>query len=356
MATKTKTKKKTTVNPDDLAIIAGQNAVTYGPQINQIRDLTRQADEQYRSDIEAAKSGAKSAIMYASNAIPTVGDIFNRAKADEAKSHKLVTAVVGVPTANDPFSRALASEAEGQRNRTSTSRTGALTELQNRITGAAAGKQLAITQAKSARSKTRGLLSQKLQDILQEQGAVTSANLTTMRSDRAAARAKTRLEQDKLNAKDQTAADKAAAEKAKAKQKHQTEVHSATSDFTTRIENAMGTWDQYAKKTAPKTEIKEVGGKQVEQVVMQDGKPVMEPITPSEVKDLMLDAGYTPGEVHIALLRRVGKPMDAAAMRYLRGLKGKNIRIPRAWLPAQGVVGAAPLAPSGPGSTEMRPT
>lgn len=336
MATKTKTKKKTTappINLDDLAIIGGQNAVTYGPQINQIRDLNRQTDEQYKSDIEAAKSNSSSAQMYAKRAIPTLKDIYHDAAGENSRAHKLVTAVIG-PQGNDPFSRALASEAEGQRNRTTSGKAGSLSEMQDRITGAESGKQFAITQAKRERSKTKGLLSQKLADILQEQGAVTAAGLTTLRTNRDALTQKAQTEADKEQAKTDAATKKENAKKREQAAKHKGEVRTATGDLKKRIEDAIGSWAQFATNAAPRTEIKEVDGKQVETIVLdpKTHKPVMDPATPSEIKSMMIDAGYTPGEIHIALLRRVGKPLDSQALTYIKAMKAKGVRIPREWL------------------------
>jgi hypothetical protein len=53
-------------------------------------------------------------------------------------------------------------------------------------------------------------------------------------------------------------------------------------------------------------------------------------VTPSDIKKI-LGQKHDAGMIHVALLVKVGKPLDKAAIDYLHS-KDPNIRIPREWL------------------------
>lgn len=92
-----------------------------------------------------------------------------------------------------------------------------------------------------------------------------------------------------------------------------------------RIADAQDAWDQFRQRPVAIVDPK-------------SGKPAKDPKTgkftrpPSvaEIREWMSKAGYTPGEVHVALLRRVGRSLDKAAIDYLHSI---DVRIPREWLP-----------------------
>jgi hypothetical protein len=365
-------KKKTptsSIPPADLAILAGRNAVTYTPQINQVRDLVRQSDEQYRSDIQAAKANAITAATAARNAIPQMRDIYGDARKDTDATHRTASAAVqGVGPAADVFSSAQAREQGAARDRLTSARSGALSELQNRIVGAESGRQLAITQARKERGKTRDVLSQKLADILQEQGATSTAALAEMQAGRDAATSKANEKAATQKAKDDAAAQKTKDAATLKRQEHIKQVHTATGDYQNKIADAQADWDTFSRKKAPRTETVMENGKpkidsktgQVVTRTVVDGKGnvVYDYPTPDELRGMLAnvrDANghikYTPGDIHIALLvgngpHHPGKPLDAAALAYLKKLAGHGVRIPRAWTQAAyGGNGTAP--PSG---------
>jgi hypothetical protein len=127
-------------------------------------------------------------------------------------------------------------------------------------------------------------------------------------------------------AKDKAAADKTAATKKAADDKRIAGVHKATGDFQARIGDAVGDWNRVSKEPFPYQEekVQKVNGK--DKVVKVNKS---RPATDAEVRGAMRKQGYTAMEIHIALLRRVNKPLDQAAIDYMHG---KGLRIPREWL------------------------
>lgn len=117
------------------------------------------------------------------------------------------------------------------------------------------------------------------------------------------------------------------AEKRKAKadeDKRIAGIRQKSGDFATHITDAVGDWNLTSKQPfqLPDTEKIENGKK----VKVPGGT---RPKTTQEIREQMRALGYTPGEIHIALLRRVGKPLDQAAIDYMHS---KGVRIPRDWL------------------------
>lgn len=351
MATKTK-KRPTTIpglegldlsglSPDDVTSIRGQQALVYSPQLNQIRDLHRQLGDQYKQDLSSAGTNADSARMYATKAIPEVQQIFANAKTAAQAGTKTVNGVMdkyGAGDGADPFRRALAREQQSASDRIANEGAKAHQELKDRVTAAESGRQFAIAAAKKDYRKGKDTLSQKLLDILQEQGASTAGMAADIRSSKMQTVAAAEREQAKLDSK---AADKA--EKHDADESKRIKgVRDTTNSYVRKIADAEADWHSLANDGIPQTrwtqkEDKDGHKSWVQVPVIKDRQQTTARPTPSQIKVAMgemRDANghlkYTPGDVHIMLLASQGKPLDAAALAYLKRMK--DTRIPRAWI------------------------
>lgn len=373
MATKTK-KRPTTIpglegldltglSPDDVTSIRGQQALVYSPQLNQIRDLHRQLTDQYHSDLTSAGTNADSARMYATKAIPEVQQIFHNAKTAAQAGTDTVNGVMdkyGAGSGADPFRRALAREQQSAADRISTEGAKAQQELQDRVTAAESGRQYAITAAKKDYRKGTDTLSQKLLDILQEQGATTAGLAANIRGTKMSTAASVLKDQARLDAKSadkKAAADAKAAEQARkdkaAETKRVAGVRTASGDYVNKVADAAAEWKRYTETgIAVKIPDPDNAGKQIQKTYEADGvdsfgrkvkagDPVFRQATTNEIRNqlgTMRDTDghlkYTPGDIHVMLLRRANKPLDAAALGYLRKLANHGVRIPRDWLQA----------------------
>jgi hypothetical protein len=165
----------------DQIIAASEGDVRYGPQISQIRDLYRQAAKQKKSDIGAARETAASAIAYANAQRPTVKNVYARGV---EQANKTATGINAVLTrslgADSPYAAEIAAETGGSKNRINEAKIGALTDLTNRATGAAAGRALAINQARAAYGENKRTLGTKLTDLLGEKGAYVAGRYATL--------------------------------------------------------------------------------------------------------------------------------------------------------------------------------
>lgn len=110
-------------------------------------------------------------------------------------------------------------------------------------------------------------------------------------------------------------------------QKHVNDVHTATGKVQNTITDIIGKWDGYVGKTTDDT------------TKPKDPKTGQYPprkLTSDDIRALLQsqNKNWTPQLIHIALLRRVGKPLDQASIDYLHQMD-PNIRIPRDWLKPQ---------------------
>lgn len=116
--------------------------------------------------------------------------------------------------------------------------------------------------------------------------------------------------------------------KSKDEEKRIAGVRKATGDFKSKITDGIGDWDLLEREPVPVPDKEDV----------KDGKKIKVPQKPrkattDEVRRAMREKGYSAQEIHIVLLRRVGKPLDKAAIDYMRS---KGLRIPREWMPKKG--------------------
>lgn len=338
----------------------------YGPQRNQIRDLWGQTRTQYLNDLSGARQIATGIKTEAAAAEPKVQGIYHDARADLKSSNSFVDKALAATPGGTPtglsglVTQAMQRERGTARNANTAARAGALTELTNRASEAEAGKALAYRAAKGSLLSARKGLTQRLADLSGQSSAKMTALLADMdtATSNARATANKTLTSGPYRGHTQAAVDAASpgtlrawerqntktagtggGTKAKDNTKHIESVRKESGDFRVRISDAASAWDQYARQRVPKMESVNVGGKDVERIVRKDGKPVYETPSPDEIRRQLLAAKYTPGEIHIALLRRVGKPLDQAAVNYLKGLAGRGVRIPREWLEGTVIAG-----------------
>jgi hypothetical protein len=323
----------------------------YDPQINVLRDAWGQSRTQYQRDLRMARNLNRSQQQVARTAEPKIRDIYKDARGSLAEGNSFVDKALaaagpGTPTGlSGLINQQIARERGAARNANTAAETSARADLQSKITGAEAGKALAYTTAKSNLTSTRRDLTQKLSDLTGEKGKKLSLLLSGMVSERSAANAKAR---EKQADRDARAADKAAkasekaaekAEKAKTEgAKHVGDVHTATGAYQNKISDAAKDWDSYVGRQIKIKKIDPDTGQEVYDLGA-DNKPKTRKVTPAEirsqlskVRDAEGHLKYTPGDIHIMLLQRVGKPLDAEALRYLRNLNAQGVRIPREWL------------------------
>lgn len=140
----------------------------------------------------------------------------------------------------------------------------------------------------------------------------------------------------------------------RAEEKRIAGIRKDTGAFKSRISDAVGDWDMLQREVVteeyevpdPKNPNKTI--KKTRPRKSTGGKP-----TPDEIRRVMRKRGYTPQEIHIALLRRVNKPLDRAAIDYMHS---KGLRIPRDWLPKKIRTSTGRPAHADDGSGQQRPT
>jgi hypothetical protein len=170
----------------------------FDPQLNIVRDLGRQARTQYFRDVRGARNIAGAQQQSARLAEPKVKGIFGDAGRDLKQSNSYVDKALkatgrGTPTGLSALvGKAMERERGSARNANTAARASALTDLQTKITGAEAGKALALTTARGNLTSTRRELSQRLSDLTGQKGAKTSLILSDMVGERRAANRKAR--------------------------------------------------------------------------------------------------------------------------------------------------------------------
>jgi hypothetical protein len=128
-----------------------------------------------------------------------------------------------------------------------------------------------------------------------------------------------------------TPAQKRAAAKEKAK--HVGALDAATGKIQTQVQDVIDKWNTFAHNGQVDDTAKPIPDPQGRKPGTTGYKPTYKQRapTPDEIKGELAKQGYSPQMIHIALLVRVGKPLDQAAINYLHNLD-PNIRIPRDWL------------------------
>jgi hypothetical protein len=340
----------------DTATAQAQIDLQYGPQFRQVRDLWNQTHSQYLNDLSAARETSRAVQRQAKASQPVVQGIYDTAQKGLKQSNSFVDKALAAGTTPASTSalgglltQAMQRERGSANNANTAARTGALTELVQRASGAEAGKALAYNTAKSNLLSTRKQLTQRLADLTGESQSQMTVLTNQLSDKRDATRAQTQAAQDKIDAAAQKKAD---ADK-KAAKEHVDKVHTATGDYVNKIADAQADWDRFSRTKAPRTETVMENGKPkidpqtgqvvTRQVVDTKGKPVYDVPGPDDIRQMLAavrDSNghikYTPGDIHIALLvgngpSHPGKPLDAAALAYLKKLAGHGVRIPRAW-------------------------
>lgn len=174
----------------------------------------------------------------------------------------------------------------------------------------------------------------------QADNAQAAANAAQTAADKKAARVvsrkntKDRVAASTQNAaaKTQAAADKKAAadaaKKAAADAKHHDAIQKATGAIKTKVSSAISDWDRYSRQTNPVTNP--VTGAPV--IDPKTKKQAQHKPTPDDIRNQLRSDGYTPTEIHVALLLRGRKKLSNAEVQALKA-QDPNIRIPREWLP-----------------------
>lgn len=355
----------------DAQTAQAQIDLQYGPQFAQVRDLWHQTHNQYVNDLSAARETARATQQQAKASQPVVKKIYDTAEKSLDSSSSFVDRALAATTApgaesglSGLLNTAMQRERGSAANANTAARTTSLNALVQRASDAQAGKDLAYSTAKQNLLSSRKTLTQKIADLTGEKGNALTVLTNQLADKRDATRATTQSAQAKTDA----AAQKRRQQLADAKQTHVEKVRTATGNYANKITDAASLWKQYSTQTVTdkngnpipirdpvmengKTKLDKNGNPMTKVRLGTDGKPVYDTSTPtpSDLKQMLLaerdDKGhikFTPGDVHIMLLRRANKPMDAEAMAYLRRMAAKGVRIPREWLPNPGSGGNAP--------------
>lgn len=347
---KTKTKKKTTPKTPSLyEQAASEMDSKYAPQIQMAQGLLGEAAKTYASDIDEAKNNASAIHAFAEqNKAPTIDRYAKAQGATTTNEQNAASALEGTGPASDIFRRAITASQGTGRSRLTAAGTRASQELDDRQTGALAGKIAAQTQAKGDYRKTkqtltdqiRGLAGQKEADIMARFGQLAEQQADRQTQiDVAKIGAQSRLDvagagADASSAKE---AEKARTKAREKRQKHVEGVRTATGTLKQSVADTADLWDQYAArvqyrpnkddKTNAEFPYLNPNGDPV-QLKTSAAKKVM---TPDEIRDAIAqDHDVDPGILHIALLRRANKPLDAKAIQYIKSKP--DWRIPREWL------------------------
>jgi len=345
MATRTKKKKTTTKSLTALQQAQAEMDVKYKPQIDATQGLLGEAADQYKSDIQTAKNNATATQAYAkAQEAPTI-ERFKTALAQTGQNEaNTASALEGVGPAADIFRRAITGTQGAARTALTGAGTRATQDLSDRQLAAQAGGIAAQGQARTDYRKTKGALTQQIKSLIGQQAADTMSRFGQI----AEADAERQKDIDIANigarARKYTAdvgatgrQNAADTKKKAAEDKRLGGVRKATGDLKTSVADIADLWQGYAsrvqyrpnpdKKTAAKFPY-----------LNPDGNPVSlkehaaaKRMTPQEIKDaIQKDTDYDPGLVHIALLVRAKKPLDQAAVKYIKA--NPDWRIPREWL------------------------
>lgn len=351
--TKTKKRRTTTGASNDIDTANALVDLEYGPQFAAVRDAYNSATTQYHRDLSGARQTARAIQGSARQADPKLRSVYNAASRGlDATNAETDAAIAAVQTGSTPLSGLLGQMMQRERgaaqNRITDEKADALAELKTKGVEAEAGRAMAYGLAKSNLKDTRKQLTQKLADLTGLRGSALSLKLSEMQaaSDAASAESNktitsgpfagmTRAEIDALSPKERREIGAGTPDK-KDDTQHKRDVRKETGNFSKTVEDIQSDWSRLAGTLVPKMkwDPKADKGKGAMVRVLDDNKqPVMEKPTPSELKDILrTEYKYDPGAIHIALLRRVGKPLDAEALRYMKSLAGRGVRIPRAWL------------------------
>lgn len=161
----------------------------YGPQFAQVRDLWGQTRSQYQRDLSGARQIAKGIQTQAAASEPKIKDIYSTGRADLRTSAGFVDkALDQIPQTQTGLSgllsQAMARERGAARDRNTSARTGALTELTNRASQAEAGKALAYKAAKGNLLSQRKDLTTRLADLTGQSQSKMTALLGQMSDER----------------------------------------------------------------------------------------------------------------------------------------------------------------------------
>lgn len=178
----------------------------FDPQFRQIRDLWGQTRSQYLKDLSAARNRSKATQQVARASQPKTAGFFDDAVKGLKTTNKTVDQAIAAVGPGTPsglsglIQTAMARERGTANNRVTGEKASALNDLEQKITGAEAGKTLAYTAAKGNLLSQRKDLTQKLQDLSSDKGNKMTALLTEMVGARSEANAATRAERDKTTA------------------------------------------------------------------------------------------------------------------------------------------------------------
>lgn len=344
---KTKTKPKTKV-PSALAQAQAEMDVKYKPQLDMAQGLIGEAATQYKSDIETAKNNQRAIDSYAeAKKAPTIDRYKDAQTAQTGYETNAASALQGVGAGSDILKNAITGEQSSLRSRLEGAGTRASQELDDRQTSALAGRIAAQQQARGDYRKTKAGLTSQIQSLIGQQGADVIARFGQLAE--ADAERQKDIDVAKIGAKARTdvaglgAKSKADTAAGKAKEKDQARIggiRKATGALKQDVTNLIGRWDAYAGQTNPRANYDPKTMKD-QPYLNPDGNPVSDPSHAEQVaptaeqvraqlrKDLGKD--YDEGKLHIALLIRAKKPLDTAAINYIKA--NPDWRIPREWLP-----------------------
>jgi hypothetical protein len=350
MATKTKLKKKTKT-PSALEQAQAEMDVKYKPQINAAQSLLGEAADQYKSDIETAKNNTAAITAFArAQERPTIDRYKEAATQVAANEANTASALGGVGPASDIFRRAITGTQGTIRSQQTGAGTRASQALSDRQVAAQAGGIAAQQQARKDYRKTKNSLTSQIQsltgqrqaDVINRFGQIAEKDAERQK-DIDVANIAADARRDVAGSSATNAANKAAAAKREKEAKRVGGVRKATGDLKQSVANAVDQWDLLANAKAPKTNPAFDKSKPLSETnkpyLNPDGNPVADPanaeqISPSAaaIKARLTtgDKAIDPGVLHIALLVRADKPLDDAAIRYIKA--NPDWRIPREWL------------------------
>lgn len=351
MATKTKKKPKTKT-PSALAQAQAEMDVKYKPQLDAAQGLLGEAADQYKSDIETAKNNSAAIQAFAkSQEAPTIDRYKTAADSVARDEANTATALEGVGPSADIFRRAITGTQGTTRSQQTGAGTRASQALADRQTSAMAGGVAAQNQARTDYRKTKTGLTNQIQSLIGQQGADTIARFGQIAEQNAAnqtdidvAKIAADARRDVAGAGATTAANKLKGAAAEKEQKRVTGIRKATGDMKQAVIDIAGKWDTLAgrvgRRKNPAFDAKKpVTGENLP-YLNPNGKPVLEKehgaevrMTPQAIRDELTQGenAVEPGLLHVALLVRAGKPLDAAAIRYIKA--NQDWRVPREWLP-----------------------
>lgn len=156
----------------------------FGPELSGLKELRRQAEENYKSGVLTARGTSRGIVQAVDQARPDVKKIYDRAGLDQARSaHMLTGDIAELPGVANSIKAGAQLEATNAVGGLRDAQSAALTDLSQRRVAAKEGEQFAVQNAgRTLVDELTKVLTRK-QDLARERGAFTALTTRQLRTE-----------------------------------------------------------------------------------------------------------------------------------------------------------------------------